>query len=85
MFAKKNEETAAIDNSNQTSTQNDKKASEDSILGSMQGSIDLFIETYNDYFNHFPRLKSEAKYRKQSLIILLKLKKYVEKLEGELK
>ena len=85
MLSKKNEETTTVDSSQQTPTQNDKKASEDSILGSMQGSVDLFIETYNDYFNHFPRLKSEAKYRKQSLIILLKLKKYVEKLEGELK
>ena len=62
-----------------------KKASEENILGSMQGSVDLFISTYNNYFIQFPKLRTESKYRKKSVEILKNLKKYIEKIEGELK
>ena len=61
------------------------KASEENILGSMQGSVDLFISTYNNYFIQFPILKTEKKYRKKTIDILETLKKYIEQLEGELK
>lgn len=54
------------------------------ILGSMQGSVDLFISTYNNYFVQFPKIRTEAKYRKKAVAILVNLKKYIEKVEGEL-
>lgn len=62
-----------------------KKASEENILGSMQGSVDLFISTYNNYFIQFPKLRTESEYRKKAVEILKNLKKYIEKIEGELK
>ena len=61
------------------------KASEENILGSMQGSVDLFISTYNNYFIQFPILKTEKKYRQITIDILETLKNYIEQLEGELK
>ena len=58
---------------------------EDNILGSMQGSVDLFISTYNNYFIRFPKLKEDKRYRKKAVEILKNLKKYIETVEGELK
>jgi hypothetical protein len=58
---------------------------EDNVLGSMQGCVDTFISTYNNFYMRFPKLREEAYYRKQSLEILKNLKKYIEKVEGELK
>ena len=58
---------------------------EENILGSMQGSVDLFISTYNNYFLRFPKLKQVSEYRKKAVEILINLKKYIEKVEGELK
>lgn len=58
---------------------------EDNILGSMQGSVDLFISTYNNYFIRFPKLKEDKHYRKKAVEILKNLKKYIETVEGELK
>lgn len=57
---------------------------EENILGSMQGSVDLFISTYNNYFLRFPKLKQVSEYRKKAVEILINLKKYIEKVEGEL-
>ena len=58
---------------------------EDNVLGSMQGCVDTFISTYNNFYVRFPKLREEAYYRKQTLDILKNLKKYIEKVEGELK
>jgi hypothetical protein len=58
---------------------------EDNVLGSMQGCVDTFISTYNNFYVRFPKLREDAHYRKQSLEILKNLKKYIEKVEGELK
>ena len=49
----------------------------------MQGSVDLFISTYNNYFLRFPKLKQVSEYRKKAVEILINLKKYIEKVEGE--
>lgn len=58
---------------------------EENILGSMQGSVDLFISTYNNYFVRFPKIKEIEQYRKKAVDILITLKKYIETIEGELK
>ena len=61
-----------------------KSENEENILGTMQGNVDLFIRTYNNYFLRFPKLKQVSEYRKKAVEILINLKKYIEKVEGEL-
>lgn len=82
-----------VDQSSETATTNRKKKEmpnttpniEDNVLGSMQGCVDTFISTYNNFFVRFPKLREESHYRKKSVAILKNLKNYIEKVEGELK
>lgn len=41
-----------------------------SIFYIIQGSVDLFISTYNNYFLRFPKLKQVSEYRKKAVEIL---------------
>jgi hypothetical protein len=84
---KAEENEAEIDLANKTEKEECVTISniEDNVLGSMQGCVDTFISTYNNFYMRFPKLREEAYYRKQSLEILKNLKKYIEKVEGELK
>ena len=58
---------------------------EESIIHSMYGTLNMFIESINDYLTRFPRLITEPKYRDQTRELMVAAKKYIKDVEGELK
>lgn len=62
-----------------------KKEIEQSILDSMTGSANMFIDSINNYLSRFPRLRTEPKYSTQTKEILEAVKNYINDVEGDLK
>lgn len=58
---------------------------EESIIHSMYGTLNMFIESINDYLTRFPRLITEPKYRDQTKELMAAAKNYINDVEGELK
>ena len=58
---------------------------EESILDSMIGTLNMFIESINDYLSRFPKLRTEPKYRDQTKEIMIAARKYINDVEGALK
>ena len=58
---------------------------EESIIHSMYGTLNMFIESINDFLTRFPRLITEPKYREQTKELMAAAKKYIHDVEGELK
>jgi len=58
---------------------------EESIIHSMYGTLNMFIESINDYLTRFPRLISEPKYRDQVRELMVATQNYIQDVEGELR
>ena len=58
---------------------------EESIIHSMYGTLNMFIESINDFLSRFPKLITEPKYREQTKELMAAAKKYIHDVEGELK
>lgn len=58
---------------------------EESIIHSMYGTLNMFIESINDYLTRFPRLITEQKYRDQTRALMVAARNYINEVEGELK
>lgn len=61
------------------------KEIEESIIHSMYGTLNMFIESINDYLARFPRLITEPKYCDQVREIMVAARNYIKDVEGELK
>ena len=57
---------------------------EQSIIHSMYGTLNMFIESINDYLARFPRLITEPKYRDQTRDLMAAAKKFIIEVEGDL-
>ena len=57
---------------------------EQSIIHSMYGTLNMFIESINDYLARFPRLITEPKYRDQTRELIAAAKKFIIEVEGDL-
>lgn len=57
---------------------------EQSIIHSMYGTLNMFIESINDYLARFPRLITEPKYRDQTRELMAAAKKFIIEVEGDL-
>lgn len=58
---------------------------EESIIHSMYGTLNMFIESINDYLTRFPKLITEPKYRNQTRELMVAARNYINNVEGELK
>lgn len=58
---------------------------EESIIHSMYGTLNMFIESINDYLTRFPRLITEPKYRDQTRELMVAAQNYIKDVEGALK
>ena len=58
---------------------------EESIIHSMYGTLNMFIESINDYLARFPRLITEPQYCDQVRAIMVAARNYIKDVEGELK
>ena len=58
---------------------------EESILDSMVGTVNMFVDSCNNFFTRFPKLRTEEKYRERALKIMEAAKKYIIEIEGALK
>jgi len=54
---------------------------EESIIHSMYGTLNMFIESINDYLTRFPRLITEPKYRDQTKELMAAAKNYINDVE----
>ena len=57
---------------------------EESILNSMVGAVNMFIDSINNYLSRFPRLRTEPKYRSQTREIMVAARDYINDVEGDL-
>ena len=57
---------------------------EESILNSMIGAVNMFIDSINNYLSRFPRLRTDPKYRSQTREIMVAAKDYINDVEGDL-
>lgn len=58
---------------------------EESIINSMIGAVNIFIDSINNYLTRFPKLRTEEKYRVQTKEIMMALRNYINDVEGALK
>lgn len=72
-------------------TETDEKVSEtkeheieESILNSMIGAVNMFIDSINNYLSRFPRLRTDPKYRSQTREIMVAAREYINDVEGDL-
>lgn len=56
---------------------------EKDILGSMEGAIQMMIDTCNNYFMRYPKLRTEPEYKIKVKEIMQELQKYIDEIEGE--
>lgn len=56
---------------------------EESILNSMIGEVNMFIDSINNYLSRFPKLRTEPKYRSQVREIMMAAKEYIHDVEGD--
>lgn len=57
---------------------------EESILNSMIGAVNMFIDSINNYLSRFPRLRTDPKYRRQTREIMVAARDYINDVEGDL-
>ena len=57
---------------------------EESILNSMIGAVNMFIDSVNNYLSRFPRLRTDPKYRSQTREIMVAARDYINDVEGDL-
>ena len=57
----------------------------ESIINSMIGAVNIFIDSINNYLTRFPKLRTEEKYREQTKEIMMALRNYINDVEGALK
>ena len=57
---------------------------EESILNSMIGAVNMFIDSINNYLSRFPRLRTDPKYRGQTREIMVAARDYINDVEGDL-
>ena len=57
---------------------------EESILNSMIGAVNMFIDNINNYLSRFPRLRTDPKYRSQTREIMVAARDYINDVEGDL-
>ena len=57
---------------------------EESILNSMIGAVNMFIDSINNYLSRFPRLRTDPKYRSQTREIMVAARDYINDVEGDL-
>ena len=62
----------------------DKREIEESILNSMIGAVNMFIDSINNYLSRFPRLRTDPKYRSQTREIMVAARDYINDVEGDL-
>ena len=62
----------------------EKREIEESILNSMIGAVNMFIDSINNYLSRFPRLRTDPKYRSQTREIMVAARDYINDVEGEL-
>ena len=62
----------------------EKREIEESILNSMIGAVNMFIDSINNYLSRFPRLRTDPKYRSQTREIMVAARDYINDVEGDL-
>ena len=62
----------------------EKREIEESILNSMIGAVNMFIDSVNNYLSRFPRLRTDPKYRSQTREIMVAARDYINDVEGDL-
>ena len=65
-------------------SETEKHEIEESILNSMIGAVNMFIDSINNYLSRFPRLRTDPKYRSQTREIMVAARDYINDVEGEL-
>ena len=79
------EDTSSSKTAEQTNAQLSGHEIEESIINSMIGAVNIFIDSINNYLTRFPKLRTEEKYRVQTKEIMMALKNYINDVEGALK
>ena len=57
-------------------------STEESVLCSLDGEIDSFMELFDHIFQEYPRLLSDGHYRQELVQTMQKLKQYITAIEG---
>lgn len=57
---------------------------EEAILDSMVGTVNMFIDSINNYLSRFPKLRTDPKYRGKTREIMVAAKNYISDVEGDL-
>ena len=65
-------------------SETEKREIEESILNSMIGAVNMFIDSINNYLSRFPRLRTDPKYRSQTREIMVAARDYINDVEGDL-
>ncbi len=65
-------------------SETEKHEIEESILNSMIGAVNIFIDSINNYLSRFPRLRTDPKYRSQTREIMVAARDYINDVEGDL-
>lgn len=65
-------------------SETEKHEIEESILNSMIGAVNMFIDSINNYLSRFPRLRTDPKYRSQTREIMVAARDYINDVEGDL-
>ena len=65
-------------------SETEKHEIEESILNSMIGAVNMFIDSINNYLSRFPRLRTDPKYRSQTREIMVAARDYINDGEGDL-
>ncbi len=60
------------------------RAIEEVILDSMVGTVNMFIDSINNYLSRFPKLRTDPQYRGQTREIMVAAKNYISDVEGDL-
>ena len=68
----------------QVSEKKEKHEIEESILNSMIGAVNMFVDSINNYLSRFPRLRTDPKYRSQTREIMVAAREYINDVEGDL-
>ena len=64
-------------------SETEKHEIEESILNSMIGAVNMFIDSINNYLSRFPRLRTDPKYRSQTREIMVAARDYINDVEGD--
>ena len=79
------EDASSSDTSGSTNAEQPGHEIEESIINSMIGTVNIFIDSINNYLTRFPKLRTEEKYREQTKEIMMALRNYINDVEGALK